>query len=134
MDTNHLDSYLVAWSHHFDSSEATAATMVAAASTDMVYGDINLPDDFKGADGLRAMCNLASGILPRAAMTIDRLIVEGDAWAMRWVLDGKAAGDGAPYSIKGSSWGKLGPDGKVSRQIDYWNPAHFEQQTGTALF
>jgi hypothetical protein len=130
----YLDAYLKAWQIHCGGSTDSAQAMIAASDPTIRYSDINLADPFVGPTGILAMCRLASGILPGAFMDIrDRLGVDR-TWATQWELRGNHGKNNVPYRIPGVSWGTLADDGRVTSQLDFWNPSHFEQQVGVPLF
>jgi hypothetical protein len=128
-----LKAYLDAWSVHGDGKRKTADAMVEAASTDIRYADINLPEPWLGHDGLRAACAGASALFPGLVVNIETVVTDGSNWAVRWTMQAKHAPTGKLFGCKGASFGTLGPDGKVNAHTDYWNPGHAEAQIGVRL-
>ena len=128
-----LKAYLDAWNVHGDGKRETADAMVEAASPDIRYADINLPEPWLGHDGLRAACAAGSALFPGLVVNIETVVANGSSWAARWTLRAKHAPTGKLFSCRGASFGTLGPDGKVNAHTDYWNPAHAEAQIGGPL-
>jgi hypothetical protein len=118
-----LKVYLDAWIVHGDGRRETADAMVAAASADIRYADINLPQQWLGHDGLRAACAGAYVLLPGLVVTIESSVADGSNWATRWVMQAMHAPTGNLFSCEGASFGTLDPDGKINSHTDYWNPA-----------
>jgi hypothetical protein len=131
---SYLDTYLEAWQIHCTGSIQAADAMVAAADPAVRYADINLPDPFVGHAGIRDMCRLASGLLPSANMLVQERVCVESTWATKWEMRGTGGESKSPYRIFGASWGTLSEDGRVASQLDYWNPSHFKDQVGIALF
>ena len=133
MSDSHLARYLEAWSVHCQDGGVSAASMISESSDSIVYADINAPQSFNGAEGIEQMCQGAAVLLPGAVMEVEETLVSGDSWATRWELRGTHPKNESTFKIQGASFGRLDAEGKVSSHTDYWNPLHFQAQTGLPL-
>jgi hypothetical protein len=120
MNDTLLRTYLDGWSQTCNSTPESVAAMLAGAHPDIRFSDVNSANVHQGHDGLRTICRLASGGYPDASIRYGDLLFDGTNWSIRWTLSG-TRGDGSTFETRGASAGKVGEDGRVIEQTDYWN-------------
>ena len=120
MDDTALNTYLDGWSKICDSTPETVAAMLAGAHPDIRFTDVNSPNVHTGHDGIRRLCELATGKYPDAAIETHDLLFDGRNWSIRWTMSGTRP-DGSAFSRRGASAGSVAADGRVVEHTDYWS-------------
>lgn len=122
MNDDLLKAYLEGWSQTCNSTPASVAAMLAGADPDIRFTDVNSTNVHSGHEGIETICRIASAGYPDSRIDYDSYLFDGRNWSIRWTLSGTRP-DGTAFSCRGASGGRVGEDGKVVEQTDYWNRA-----------
>ncbi|MDG2004802.1 MAG: nuclear transport factor 2 family protein [Novosphingobium sp.] len=120
MNDTALKTYLQGWSQICISTPKSIAAMLEGAHPDMRFSDVNSPNVHVGHEGIRHLCDLASGKYSDAAIATRDLLFDGRNWSIRWTMTGKRQ-DGTTFSRPGVSAGSIAKDGRVIEHTDYWS-------------
>lgn len=120
MDGTPLKTYLDGWSKICNATPETEESMVSGAHPDVRFTDVNSPNVHTGHEGIRHLCELASGKYPDARLDMQNLLFDGRNWSVRWTMSGTRP-DGSPFTRRGASAGSVADDGRVIEHTDYWS-------------
>jgi hypothetical protein len=120
MDDRALKTYLDGWSKICNSTPETTEAMVSGAHPDIRFTDVNSPNVHTGHDGIRHLCELATGKYPDASIDTRDMLFDGRNWSIRWTMTGTRP-DGTRFTRRGASAGSVADDGRVIEHTDYWS-------------
>lgn len=126
-----IDEYIAAWDAH--DSEAVASYM----SPDAEYEDLALGQVHRGRDEIAAFVRTSEEFSKDHHFVLVSAQSSGDSYAMEWEMLGTNTGTASglpptnqPFRIRGVSIGRLGREGKIVHNRDYWNLADYLMQVG----
>ena len=120
------DSWIAAW------NSQDAEKVVAIFTTDVLFEDVALGSVNHGSAELRKFAASVFEAVPDANFELVDSSMGREHGSIEWIFSGTDRGlykTGKRFSVRGVSVIDL-HDGKISRELDYWNAASMMRQVG----
>lgn len=122
--------YIASWNTHDVEKIASFFT------DDCVYDNLARGQIYRGKDQLKGWAKPSLDAIPDFKLDITSLFASGELLACEWVMTGTLS-EGSPelpatgknFSVRGSTIVQL-KNGKIQRNVDYWDLATFLRQVG----